>query len=153
MFGLVGFHIKWTLFRSSGHFSNHLDTFQVIWMLFKLSRDFLYPLTFFRSYGHFAYNLDTFQIIRTLFISSHIDPRSSGYFAGHMVTLDYQDIFQNIWTLCIPSTDFLYCQHFWRAAGDFLTLLDWPENEKVNECKNPFWPYLIFVTVATDMSV
>ena len=57
-------HLINPLFRSSGRFPDHLDTFQII-------------RTLFRSSGRFSDHLVTFQIIWTLF-------RSSGHFSDHL---------------------------------------------------------------------
>ena len=85
--------IIWTLFRSSGHFSDHQDTFPIIWTLFRASDPF-------GSVGHSSDYSDTFQIIQTLFI------RPSCHFADHLGTLGclehssyYPGTFQIIRTL------------------------------------------------------
>ena len=82
------------LFRSFGHFSDHLDNFQIIG-------------TLWRSSGHFSDYPDTFQIIWTLC-------RSSRYFLGQRNTLqiirtlwlpsfaDNQQMFYTIWLLLRP---------------------------------------------------
>ena len=68
-------HLINPLFRSSGRFPDHLDTFQII-------------RTLFRSSGHFSDHLVTFQIIWTLF-------RSSGTFGSSEHFPDHPKVFRS----------------------------------------------------------
>ena len=89
-------HLINPLFRSSGRFPDHLDTFQII-------------RTLFRSSGHFSDHLVTFQIIWTLF-------RSSGHFSDHL------EAFQIIWTLF--NEKFSYHPNTVRLSGHSLDYLE-----------------------------
>ena len=85
-------HLINPLFRSSGRFPDHLDTFQII-------------RTLFRSSGRFSDHLVTFQIIWTLF-------RSSGHFSDHLETFQTTGIVETFHT---SQTHF--CQCLKRARG------------------------------------
>ena len=80
---------------------DHLDIFQIIWILYRSFRYYSYHMdtfksfvTLFKSFRHFSDHPGTLQIIRTLF-------RSSGYFSDHVDTL------QNI-RISVYSSDHRY---------------------------------------------
>ena len=87
--------------QSKAHLMDHLDIFQIIWILYRSFRYYSYHMdtfksfvTLFKSFRHFSDHPGTLQIIRTLF-------RSSGYFSDHVDTL------QNI-RISVYSSDHRY---------------------------------------------
>ena len=126
------FRIIRSLFRSFWCFSDHTDTYWIIWTLFRSpgsSRNFSYhPDIFriirslFRSHGYFSEHIDTLQVIWTLFY--HPDTfqilGSSRHFLDRPVTFHTMWILfrshgylQVIWTLCRSPVDFLYHMKIW----------------------------------------
>ena len=110
--------------RSSRHFADYSDTFQLTWTLFRSpgsSTHFSSHQTLLGSSRHFSHCTDTFQIIETYF-------GSSGHFSDHP---NCQDTFHIIKTLSGSSGHFLDQPEtfhiMWtllRSSGNFFDRLD-----------------------------